>query len=322
MSTAVVVITSKQAAYRFMQTALRRLQKGLEIMKVLNFGSLFLNHEYGLEHIMRKGEILAANSYQCSVGGKGVNQSVALANAGAEVYHAGLIGKDGLEVRNFLERHHVNTQYIKIVDLPTGNNTLQTTPNGNNCAVSYSGANRCISKEFIDTVLSSFSSGDYLIVQNEVNLVKDIIKRAKALGMHVIWNPSPFTSDIQNLKSKAIDWMILNETEGALLSGEPDPKRMPGSLLKHYPYTKIVLMLGNKDVIYIDKDQFIRQKAWDAGLADDIIAEDAFVGFFFASIINGLDISTTMHYAAKAYAITIMRTGSEDPIPKLEEVVA
>lgn len=201
MSTAVVVITSKQAAYRFMQTALRRLQKGLEIMKVLNFGSLFLNHEYGLEHIMRKGEILAASNYQCSVGGKGVNQSVALANAGAEVYHAGLIGKDGLEVRNFLERHLVNTQYIKIVDLPTGNNTLQTTPNGNNCTVSYSGANRCISKEFIDTVLSSFSSGDYLIVQNEVNLVKDIIKRAKALGMHVIWNPSPFTSDIQNLRN-------------------------------------------------------------------------------------------------------------------------
>ncbi len=193
-------------------------------------------------------------------------------------------------MRSFLERHHVNTQYIKIVDLPTGNTTLQTAPDGNNCIVSYSGANRCISKEFIDTVLSSFSSGDYLIVQNEVNLVKGIIKRAKA--------------------------------EGALLSGEPDPKRMPGSLLKHYPYTKIVLILGNKGVIYIDKDQFIRQKTWDASLADDVIAEDAFVGFFFASIINGLDISTTMHYAAKAYAITIMRTGSEDPIPKLEEVIA
>ena len=64
-------------------------------MKVLNFGSLNLDHVYQVEHFVAPGETLSAGSQTVNCGGKGLNQSVALARAGARVFHAGCIGRGG-----------------------------------------------------------------------------------------------------------------------------------------------------------------------------------------------------------------------------------
>ncbi len=68
-------------------------------MKVLNFGSLNIDYVYQVESILIPGETQASKDRQIFCGGKGLNQSIALAKAGIPVYHAGMIGDGGKSIR-------------------------------------------------------------------------------------------------------------------------------------------------------------------------------------------------------------------------------
>ncbi len=87
-------------------------------MKVLNFGSLNIDHVYRVSRFLKPGETLRAENYAKNTGGKGLNQSIALARAGVEVYHAGMIGEDGIFLKELLEQEGVHTDFIKIADAP------------------------------------------------------------------------------------------------------------------------------------------------------------------------------------------------------------
>ena len=63
--------------------------------RILNFGSLNIDRVYRVEHFVKPGETIASKGYQCFPGGKGLNQSIAAARAGACVFHAGTVGADG-----------------------------------------------------------------------------------------------------------------------------------------------------------------------------------------------------------------------------------
>ena len=89
---------------------------GVTVMKILNFGSCNIDFVYNLDHIVAIGETETSNSMQVFPGGKGLNQSVALAKAGMEVYHAGCIGTDGEMLTDVLESNGVDISNIKKVD--------------------------------------------------------------------------------------------------------------------------------------------------------------------------------------------------------------
>ena len=88
-------------------------------MKFLNFGSLNLDYVYQVDHMVGPGETLASADMQVFCGGKGLNQSIALARAGARVYHGGLIGGEGSMLRQALEDADVDCRYIKVASVPT-----------------------------------------------------------------------------------------------------------------------------------------------------------------------------------------------------------
>ena len=81
-------------------------------MRILNFGSLNLDYVYPVDHFVRPGETLAALSRSVKAGGKGLNQSVALARAGACVSHAGCLGTGGELLKTLLEENGVNTDCL------------------------------------------------------------------------------------------------------------------------------------------------------------------------------------------------------------------
>lgn len=138
-------------------------------MKILNFGSLNLDYIYHVEHFVQPGETLAAREQKMASGGKGLNQSVALAKAGAEVFHAGCIGTGGEPLKTILEENGVHTEYLRKVDELQGNAVIQVDNSGENCILLYGGSNRMISKEQIDETLELFSANDWLVLQNEVS---------------------------------------------------------------------------------------------------------------------------------------------------------
>ena len=154
-------------------------------MKVLNFGSLNLDHTYQVPHIVAPGETLTSLGLAIHPGGKGLNQSVALAKAGAEVFHAGQIGEDGEMLRKVCADSGADVRFIRNVETRTGNAIIQVDINGQNCIILYPGANRCMEKGFIDEVLGAFSEGDYLLLQNEINNLPHIIDSAYAKGMKI-----------------------------------------------------------------------------------------------------------------------------------------
>ena len=111
-------------------------------MKILNFGSVNIDFTYRVPHFVRPGETLAATSVTRNAGGKGFNQSVALARAGCDVYHAGHIGEDGFFLVDLCRNYGVHTDFLTKVSTPTGNAIIQVDGSGANCILLYGGHDR------------------------------------------------------------------------------------------------------------------------------------------------------------------------------------
>lgn len=145
-------------------------------MKILDFGSCNIDYVYGVEHIVQPGETLVADTLSKFPGGKGLNQAIAIAKAGVEVYFAGCIGEDDTMLRPILKQAGVEISNLLPVKEPTGQAIIQVDKNGENSIIIYRGANGAVTKEQIDKVLKQFEEGDLLLLQNEVsNLLYRII---------------------------------------------------------------------------------------------------------------------------------------------------
>ena len=290
-------------------------------MKILNFGSLNLDLVYQMPHFVRAGETLSSTSFRRNVGGKGLNQSVALAKAGAEVYHAGLVGEDGEMLRSFLRDNGVDARFVRTVDQPSGHAVIQVEPAGDNCIFLYGGANQCVTEDFIREALSPFGPGDFLVLQNEINAIGRIIELAAKRGMQVVLNPSPVADNLKDLPLDKVSWFILNEIEGAELSGETEPERILDKLTSLYPGAQIVLTLGGEGSIYANGSERIAQPAFPVQAVDTTAAGDTFTGFFFAAVAGGASAAEALKRASKAASISVTRPGAAASIPTLTEVL-
>ena len=291
-------------------------------MKLLDFGSLNIDHTYQLPHLVRPGETLASDSYHKSEGGKGFNQAVALAKAGQEVYLAGAIGQDGLFLRDYLQELGVHTEHLCVLDAPTGHAMIQLDTEGQNCIILFGGTNGMITEAMIDEVLADFGTGDYLLLQNEISHVDSIICAAHAKGMHIILNPSPMSPELLTWPLELVEWFILNEIEGADITGKTQPEEMLDELLRRYPACHVVLTLGERGSVYADATQRIAQGIVSAHTVDTTAAGDTFTGYFIHALLQGEAIQQALKTAACASAITVSRPGAGRSIPAAEEVQA
>ena len=292
-------------------------------MKILCFGSLNIDYTYKVEHFVQKGETISSQSLQVFSGGKGLNQSIALAKAGAEVYHAGAVGTDGGFLLRQLEEAGVNTEHVVVLDkIRTGNAIIQNDKVGDNCIILYGGANQAITREQVERVLKSFNEGDYLLLQNEINELPYIMEKAHRKGMNVILNPSPMDEKMKELPLDDVDYFLLNEVEaGQILdTGETDGEILAERLLERFPGASIVLTLGSKGSIYADREQKVHQRAYRVRTVDTTAAGDTFTGYFIAETAAGQTLEKVMDLAARASAIAVTRAGAAPSIPWRKEV--
>jgi len=293
-------------------------------LKVLCFGSLNIDYTYSVDHFVSRGETLASNDLQVFTGGKGLNQSIALAKAGAEVYHAGAIGTDGAILLEAMEQAGVNTEYVSILrDARTGNAIIQRDKDGDNCILLYGGTNQMITEEQVDEVLSNFSAGDYLILQNEINQLPYIMKTAHRKSMIIVLNPSPMNEKILELPLEYVDIFMLNEVEASqILKCDVGTKhsQLAEVLLDRFPAATVILTLGGDGSICIHKDFRHIQKPYKVCVADTTAAGDTFTGFFIGGLLNGKTKPEAMREASAAAAIACARVGAAPSIPTAEEV--
>lgn len=291
-------------------------------MKVLNFGSLNIDYVYSVDHIVKRGETISSNTLNVFCGGKGLNQSIALSKAGAEVYHAGVIGEDGAFLEEILRASGVHTRFVQMkADTRTGNAIIQKDRNGDNCILLYGGSNRAVTPGMADEVLDHFEAGDMLVLQNEISELSYLMERAHKRGMVIALNPSPMDEELLKAPLQYVKYFILNEIEAkALTNGEEEDNAMLEAMLKKFPNAEIILTLGERGSVYAKGDVRVKQGIYKVPVTDTTAAGDTFTGYYLASIIQGLSVEKALNMAAKASAIAVSRKGAAPSIPQREEV--
>ena len=169
-------------------------------MRVVNFGSLNIDYVYRVDHFVQPGETMSAQSLQIQCGGKGLNQSVALARAGVETWHAGLIGPEGHFLKETLDRAGVHTRFVEESAGSTGHAIIQVDSTGQNSILLHDGANGRLTPDFVTAVLDQFSAGDTVLLQNETSCVEEIIHQAARRGMRTAMNAAPANEKLVGLK--------------------------------------------------------------------------------------------------------------------------
>jgi len=291
-------------------------------MNVLNFGSLNIDHVYQVTNVVRPGETISSHNLEYFCGGKGLNQSIALAKAGAHVYHAGKIGTDGGILKDTLMKSGVNTDYLSQSEEVNGHAIIQVDKSGQNCIVLYGGSNLTMTEEYVDSVLSSFHSDDIVLMQNETNCTGYIAEQCHKKGIKVVLNPSPINKELLSVfPFQLVSMFLINQIEGTELTQKTNPTEILDSLLEKYPESSFVLTLGKRGVVYKDKVHTFSHGTYKVPVVDTTAAGDTFTGFFLGCLANGLDIPNSLKKASVASSLAVSKQGASVSIPLMEEVI-
>lgn len=291
-------------------------------MKVLNFGSLNLDYVYSVEHIAEPGETLSSRGREVFCGGKGLNQSIALAKAGAEVYHAGLIGPEGGMLIEAAKDAGVDVRYTKTISTPTGHAIIQVNSEGQNSIILFGGANQCVTEDFADRVLEGFQPGDLILLQNEISCLDYIIDKAHSAGITVILNPSPFNDALEGCDMSKVDMFFVNEIEGFQLTGEKEPERILDAFASKFPKAEVILTLGGDGAWYGGPSgERVYQECTKVEVVDTTAAGDTFTGYFISSMLKGISRKEGLAIASKAAAVAVSRKGAAPSIPVWNEII-
>ncbi|MGH0053172.1 MAG: ribokinase [Sphaerochaetaceae bacterium] len=294
-------------------------------MRFLNYGSINIDLIFTVDHIVKGGETLQSTSLTRSAGGKGANQSAALAKAGAEVFHAGKIGEDGLFLLDLLERYGVDTSLIRRYNGATGQALIQLDSQKQNAIILHGGGNSAITIEEIDEALQLFGQGDMLVLQNEIIHSEHLIREAKKRRMSVCMNLAPFDAELHKLPLELLDILVVNEIEGANLANLPEGSAFSDileQLVLDYPESEILLTIGKEGCLYGYKENRIREGIYETPVVDTTAAGDTFIGYYLASLARGYSSEARLRAASKAAGLAVSRSGAMASIPLAEEVFA
>ncbi len=287
-------------------------------MAIFNLGSVNIDHFYKLGHFPEPGETLSALDHTLGLGGKGMNQSVAAAKAGAEVFHIGAIGKSDGWVRERIESYGVNCKYLREVDEETGHAVIYVDAAGENTIVLAPGANVKQDSEFVVNAIDQAKSSDTLLLQNETNLQPPAATFALVKGMRVIYSAAPFSIEAVKNIIPDLSMLVMNSVEASQLSSEM------GVSLEQIPVPQIMVTLGSKGAMWRSNEtgEVIEVTSPKVTPVDTTAAGDTYIGYVAAGLDLGMPIKAAMEWATQAAALKVTRAGTADAIPSADEVKA
>ncbi len=279
-----------------------------------------VDYVYQVDHFVKSGETISSGKMGAFPGGKGLNQSVALARAGAEVVHGALVGDGADFLVDTMRESGVDTSRIEKTDGAPGHAIIQVNSRGENCIMIYPGTNRRLTREYVSRFLEDAKEGDIFLAQNETNCLVDGIEIAKERGMKIAFNPSPCDDVLLSLPLELVDYWFCNEIEAKRLFGSDDPEKVCRAFRDGPFDAALILTLGETGSRYVDKENKITQKAYKTKPVDTTAAGDTFTGYFLASLCKGKTVREAMDTAARASSITVSRMGASCSVPYYFEV--
>lgn len=288
-----------------------------------NLGSINLDHVYRVPHLVTPGETLASHAYAVGLGGKGANQSLALALAGGRVCHWGRLGRRDAWARDTLARAGVDVSHVSLVDAPSGHAIIQVDDAGENAIVLYSGANHGFDGATFEALAGTAAPGDWLLLQNECNGLAELLTLAAERQIRVAFNPAPMTDAVGELPLSACRLLFVNRTEAAGLAGLPvdaEADALLDALGNRLPDCELVLTLGADGAWHQAGGERRHQPALKVSAVDTTGAGDTFIGYYLAALQRGASVAHCLTRATAAAALAVQRPGAAAGIPTADEV--
>ncbi|MFE5712651.1 ribokinase [Streptomyces sp. NPDC056501] len=270
-----------------------------------------------------RGETVTGRAFRTIPGGKGANQAVAAARAGAEVSMIGAVGADdfGARLRANLEHCSVDTDLLRTAEGPSGTAHIVVDDEGGNAIVVVPGANATLtSLSHGDEAL--IGTADALLLQLELPLsvVVEGAATARRLGVRTVLTPAPAQPLPPELLA-AIDLLVPNEHEAAALTGLTDPRAAAQALLRDVP--EVVVTLGAAGSLYAARGaEPVTVPAPRVTAVDTTAAGDTFVGALAVALGEGRPVPEALAWAQTAAALSVQREGASTSMPYRTEIEA
>lgn len=289
-------------------------------MNVIIVGSINKDIVLRVQSIAKNGETISALSETTFIGGKGYNQAVAISKVHSDTFFYCNVNKNDLDLIDEINNQSFNSNHVQYVSSKTGTAYIQVDNTGENSIVISKNANNEIDLDVLKSFLQSFSKGDLLVLQNEINDIDEIIKIGKTYGLKIVLNPSPITNAITKSFIDNVDMIFVNQHEVSSITNTATIESAIRYINVNYPNKEFVITLGSKGAMYLYRNSSIFAEAHHVEVIDTTCAGDTFLGYFIGYYVNNHDIPTCLQYASKAASISIGRNGASQSIPDKNEV--
>ena len=291
------------------------------------FGSLNVDYVFQVAQLPAPGETVLATNMEVLPGGKGGNQALAAAKAGAKVHMVGAVGKDGLGAIAMagLMAAGVNTSAVTQSLKPTGTAAINVDAAGENAITVSAGANLEATGESLDA--SQLNPQTTLLLQMEVSMsaMTDLIQQCRAVVANIVWNLAPMQR-IELTVLQQVDYLIVNEGELAQLhadlhngsdSGDSASTGAEQQAQDVVAFTgqSIVVTLGADGTLAVHENSVLRVPALPISPIDTVGAGDAFTGAFTAALDAGETFLQAMRWGNVAGGLACLETGAQSALP-------
>ena len=284
-------------------------------MAIFNLGSINMDYFYRLPHLVSAGETLAAVGYNIFLGGKGANQSVALAKAGADVFHIGAFGKRDEHYLKEMREAGVNLNNVSLLGSESGHAVVMVdNETGENQIILSGSANNKISEKQIESALLNAKTTDWALAQNETSLVHEFLVSAKEKGLKICYSAAPFVAKQTASLLPFANLLVVNEGEANALL------KFLNKDVSELGLPHLVITLGSKGARYIGEEGDFFVAPFEVRPVDTTGAGDTFLGYLLASLSKGMSMKEAMSYGSAAASLQITRQGALAAIPSLQEV--
>jgi len=320
--------------------------------KVFVFGSINTDLFVYVAKLPVPGETVGDGTYASYPGGKGANQAVAAARAGAAVEMHGCLGDDlfGRERLESLAATGIDTRCVRVLPgVSSGVAQITVDAVGENTIAVAPGANARFSDEGIDLPRPPCGQIWVSLFQNEVpqTATESLIARARAAGHVVLWNVAPTLSRPPSPESlRGLDYLICNRNELAAVTGTSGDPEMAARLPLAWGVRNVIVTLGGEGSVWVAKSasggvqpasggaasgdaesasggakpRVVRQHAFAVHSVDTVGAGDCFCGVLAAAIAEGVGVKDALRRASAGAAISTTRRGAQPAMPMLSEI--
>ncbi|RTE04398.1 ribokinase [Paenibacillus whitsoniae] len=291
-------------------------------------GSLNMDVVSEVHQFPKPGETIKSNGTTYGCGGKGANQALAAAKAGAQVSMVGAVGDDafGSVLIHSLAAYGVNTQHIAVKPGSSGLATITVNGEGENTIVLTGGANDKVAIDEVQASLEQLGHIDMILLQNEVPwaINRFTMEWARTHGIAVCFNPAPAMVVPDDMYAY-LNVLVLNQTEAECATGIEvsgvDAAGLAADKLIAQGVEAVILTLGEAGAYYRSRDgEAVLSPAFRVDVVDTTAAGDTFIGAWSAARTEGKDVASALRFASAAAALAVSQEGAQQSIPARDEI--